>query len=146
MIRNRRLCNRRGAAVVETAIVLPLFLMITLGIVELGRGMMVGELLTEAARLGARQGSLAGSTNLEVEQSVKSFCATVLNTDSANVTVTISITPAVGNIDPGNDLSLANSGDLCVVSVSVPYNTVSFIQPTYLDSKNITGSASIPYE
>lgn len=44
--------SRAGAAAVEMAVVLPLFLLVVFGIVEFGRGMLVRELLANTARLG----------------------------------------------------------------------------------------------
>lgn len=65
--------GRRGTALVEMALVLPIFIAVTLGIVEFGRAMMVGQLITNAAREGARLGIIDGSTNAEVVTSVQQF-------------------------------------------------------------------------
>jgi Flp pilus assembly protein TadG len=46
--------HRKGVAAVEFAIVLPLFVIMFLGMVELGRGLMVQQVITNAAREGAR--------------------------------------------------------------------------------------------
>ena len=46
---NRR-HDRRGAALVEMALVLPIFFGVVLGIVEFGRAMMVSQMVTNAAR------------------------------------------------------------------------------------------------
>ena len=46
--------DRRGTAMVEMALVLPIFLMLVLGIIEFGRAMMIANLVTNAAREGAR--------------------------------------------------------------------------------------------
>lgn len=53
-IRGRHHHTRRGAAAVEMALVLPLFLLVIFGIVEIGRAFMVEHLLANAARVGAR--------------------------------------------------------------------------------------------
>src|SRR5690606_33312307 len=63
--------QRRGAALVEAALVLPVFVGVTLGIVEFGRAMMIGQLVTNAAREGARLAIIEGSTNSDVEASVR---------------------------------------------------------------------------
>src|SRR5579884_3784762 len=47
---------RRGATAVEFALVAPVFFMFILGLIELGRGMMVQSLLENAARAGVRTG------------------------------------------------------------------------------------------
>ncbi len=54
---NRR---RRGAAVLETALVLPAFLIITLGTLDLGVGVFRYHVLAQVARHGARQAIVHG--------------------------------------------------------------------------------------
>ena len=49
-----RMRSERGATVAELAIVMPLFLLLTLGAFELGRGVWVKHTLTHIAREGAR--------------------------------------------------------------------------------------------
>jgi TadE-like protein len=50
----------RGAAAVETAIVLPLLLMLIFGLIDFGRMLNAQITLTEAAREGARAAALGG--------------------------------------------------------------------------------------
>ena len=45
--------RREGSAMIEFAFVAPILFMLLLGIFELGRGLMVTELLTAASRIGA---------------------------------------------------------------------------------------------
>ena len=49
-----RLGSERGAALLETALTLPLLLMIAVGIFEFGRAYQTWQVLTNAAREGAR--------------------------------------------------------------------------------------------
>jgi Flp pilus assembly pilin Flp len=51
----RRFADRRGAAAVEFAIVLPLLMVLLLGIFEFGRLWSVNQVVTDAAREGARR-------------------------------------------------------------------------------------------
>src|SRR5512134_4022081 len=94
--------DRRGAALVETALVLPIFFMVVLGIIEFGRAMMVAQLLNNGAREGARLAIMTGSTNTEVDTAVRNFVASSVGVDPAKLTVTITVTPYPGNPDPGN--------------------------------------------
>ena len=48
----------RGQALVEFALVIPLFLLLLFGLVDLGRAVFVNNSLAEAARDGARHGSV----------------------------------------------------------------------------------------
>ena len=138
--------RRRGAALVEMALVLPVFVAVTLGIIEFGRAMMVSQLVTNAAREGARLGSFDGTTNAEVEEEIRSFLQGSANVGSGEVSIAITITPATGNPDPANDVSQANVRDEVNVTVSIPFGSVSFIDGNYLAGKNITGSATMRHE
>ena len=46
--------DRKGAATVEVAVTLPLFLLLVVGAIDLGRAIMVRHTLVEAARAGCR--------------------------------------------------------------------------------------------
>ncbi|MFH1681699.1 MAG: TadE family protein [Candidatus Eisenbacteria bacterium] len=60
VLRGRR---RRGQAVIEFALVLPILLLVLLGITEFGRAFWTLNVLTQAAREGARLAAVGG--NLE---------------------------------------------------------------------------------
>jgi Flp pilus assembly protein TadG len=137
---------RRGAALVEMALVLPIFVAVTLGIVEFGRAMMVGNLVTNAAREGARLGIIDGTSNSEVTQAVRDFMATAANVLPGDVSVTVTVTEYTGNPSAANEVANANPRDLVTVNVQVPYNKVSYIRPQFLDGKNLTSSASMRHE
>lgn len=138
--------KRRGAALVEMAMTLPLFLTIILGIVEFGRAMMVSQLLTNSAREAARQSVMNGSTNAETEKIVRDFLTDVLGVSAADITVTITVTEALGNPPCGNDVSLAQRRDLCTVMVKVPFDKVSFVGGEFLASKQLLGQCAMRHE
>ena len=142
-IRNR---NRRGTATVELALVLPIFFAVLLGIIEFGRAMMVSQLVTNAAREGARMAILDGSSNAECEQWIKGFLQSAINAGSADVSVTITVTPAPGNPSPGNEVANASPRDLCTVQVSVPFDRVNYIPGDYLAGKQLTGQSAMRHE
>jgi Flp pilus assembly protein TadG len=120
--------KRRGAAVVEFAIVAPLFFLLVFGMIEYGRMVMVQQIITSASREGARQAVLDGSTATEVETSVDTFLNNV-SVDGAIVT----ITP-----DP---LSNANFGDPVTVRVSVGFAQVSWLpSPMFLGQTNLAAT------
>ena len=54
--------NRRGATLVEFAVVAPVMLLLVLALFEFGRLMMVEQIITNAAREGARRGILEQTT------------------------------------------------------------------------------------
>jgi len=144
--RESRTHRRWGAAIVETAVTLPLFFLVVFGIIEFGRAMMVSQLLTNAARQGARRGAISGSTNSEVETIVKDFLVSTLGVNADDITVTITITPAAGNPDPNNQLSNANMGDLCNILVEVNFDKVSLTPGSFLAGKNLVGQSAIQHE
>ena len=69
----RRVRSQRGVALVETALTLPLVLLITIGAVEFGRAYQTWQVLTNAAREGARVAVLPGVEDADVEERVKAY-------------------------------------------------------------------------
>ena len=120
--------GRRGAAAVELAVVLPVLLATTMGIVEFGRAMMVSNLLSTAAREGAREGALPYQSNTEV-------LPVVVNRLKANgVTVTTSDVKVCVN-DAEKDASTAVSGDAIKVTATVTFQNVTWLPTTWFISK-----------
>ena len=58
---------RRGTTVVETALVLPVFLLFVLGLIELGHAQLVKHVLRSACRQAARIGSTEGNSTADVQ-------------------------------------------------------------------------------
>jgi Flp pilus assembly protein TadG len=69
----KRLRNQRGAALLETAITLPIILLISVGIFEFGRAYQTWQVLTNSAREGARVAIIAGTTDAQVNDAVRSY-------------------------------------------------------------------------
>ena len=67
--------SERGAALLETAVTLPIVLMICVGIFEFGRAYRTWQVLTNAAREGARVAAVGGTTDHDVEAAVRSYMA-----------------------------------------------------------------------
>lgn len=139
--------SRSGAAVVETAIVMPVFLMIIWGVVEFSRATMVGQIVTSAARKGARSAILDGSNNSAVTQEVREFVVkAVKGVQPADINVAITIVPGPNNANPNNQLALARSRDLCEVSVSVSYDKVAYFSPRFLKDATLRGVCAMNRE
>lgn len=138
--------ERRGAAAVEMAIVLPLFFMIILAIIEFGRAMMVSNLVINAAREGVRYAIIDGSTNAQAEKMIKDFMKDAASVNPKKVNVKIVITPDPGNPNPGNQLSAALTRDLITVTVSVPFNEVQYFTGNFLQGKNLVGMSAMRHE
>jgi len=69
----RRLTGERGSALLETAITLPLVLLVSVSIFEFGRAYQVFQIMTNAAREGARIAVLPGTTDSDVKQRVVDY-------------------------------------------------------------------------
>jgi len=120
--------RRRGATLVEFALVAPLLFLIILGMLEFGRMVMVEQFLTNAAREGARRGILEQSTGPDVESVVTDYLA-----DKTIAGATVTVTP--------NDLTDIGCGDPVSVSISIPYNQVSWLPaPRFLGEATLSGN------
>ena len=69
----KRLRNQRGAALLETAITIPIVLLVTVSIFEFGRAYQTWQVLTNAAREGARVAILADSSDAAVTDAVRNY-------------------------------------------------------------------------
>ena len=65
--------NERGAALIETAITIPIILLVAVGIFEFGRAYQTWQVLTNAAREGARVAILSDKTADEVTAAVRNY-------------------------------------------------------------------------
>jgi len=65
--------NERGAALIETAITIPLVLLVCVGIFEFGRAYQTWQVLTNAAREGARQAILIDKSDADVQSTVQNY-------------------------------------------------------------------------
>jgi len=129
---------RRGTAAVEFAVVAPLlFLVIILPTFEFGRGLMVAELVTNAARSGCRVGILPGNSNSTITAAVNT---SLTSQGVTGATTTITVNGA------STDVSGAVPGDTIAVTVSVPYNGNSWIPGQFLAGINISGSQTMRRE
>lgn len=120
--------KRKGAAVVEFALVAPVFILFVLGIVEFGRGMMVQQAMINATREGAREAALPEATKSSVKDVVTDFLEIMQIEVEANQ---ITVTP---------DPATAFSNEQITVSVQVPYNDVAWVPGSYL--RNLSFNAS----
>ena len=119
--------NRRAAAAVEFALVAPVFFLLVLGMIEYGRMVMVQQVLTNASREGARAAVLDGADWAEVEALVTAYMA------SGSITGHTCNKPA--NFDT------AEFGDPMTITVSVPFNQVSWLpSPMYLGGKTLSAT------
>src|SRR5437588_7312275 len=114
--------KRRGVVAMEFAIVASLLFILLLGMIEFGRAMMVLNVVSNAARAGARAGSLSSGNYA----SATAAAGAVLT--AAGITATPTYTVTVNGIPVASDAAfqiLAVSGSAVSVKVSVKYTDVS---------------------
>ena len=129
-MRASRSRNRRGVAAVEFAVVSPFLILLVFGIIECGRAIMVQQVLTNASREGTRRAVLEEVTTSEVTTVVSDYLA---NGSITGATVTVSPTP----------LTSAGFGDPVTVTVSVPYDQVSWIPPWFMGGRTLSASTQM---
>ena len=65
--------GERGAALLEAAITIPIILLVSVGIFEFGRAYQTQQVLTNAAREGARLAVLEGPTDADIRTRVNGY-------------------------------------------------------------------------
>jgi Flp pilus assembly protein TadG len=111
-----RLGNRRGATLVEAALILLMFMMIVIGTMEFGRIVWIYDTISYVAREGSRYASVRGSaapataTEQDIRQAV---LREAIGLDPAALTVAVAWNP---NKDPTS-----------TVSVTVAYSVTSLV-------------------
>lgn len=92
----KRFRNQRGAALLETAITLPLVLLVSVSIFEFGRAYQTWQVLTNAAREGARIAVITGTTDADVTGAVRNYMTAGRLTNAATAPVVIDRNVALG--------------------------------------------------
>jgi Flp pilus assembly protein TadG len=133
--------DRRGAAAVECAFVLPVLLLFFLGIVDTGQFANVGQAVSgasrEAARVAARNDTLLVA---EVETVVASYLADAFPGLPAG-SATVTVTDGNGNAIAGGDLTTISAGSAIIVQVDLGFDTVRWISGlSQLDSRDLTAT------
>lgn len=101
----------RGAALVELAMVLPLLLVVIAGIVDFGFAFQRYEVITNAAREGARLGSLSGYNAAFVQERVRQYVKQALNLTDPTLDVVMP-TNSVTVTYPNITLNLSGGGSV----------------------------------
>ncbi len=141
--------RRRGAAAVEFAVMAPVFLILTLGSVELGYALNASNTLYGALREGGRLASQDWSTMLapgetandKVIQDIRNMLTAARIPGDK---VTISIVAADGT-SAGSPFDLEDTNnylEMFKISAEVPYDQVSLLSGYFLKGQTLRASIS----
>lgn len=135
MIRRKRhhATARRGIAVVELAILLPVFILILFATIEACTMIYLQQTLKIAAHEGVRAAVVPGSTVTNATNTALSF----LMQRSVN-DATITITP--------NNYTALPYGTVLQVQVSAPCNSNCIFPPTFYTGRTVTGVSTMMKE
>lgn len=125
---------RRGTSTLETALILPLLLILTFGIIEFGWMFLKVHQINSVTRQAARTAMLPESTNATVTSQINSLMtASGMSTGS----YTIAFSPA--------DITTAQTGQNVSVTIQVPYANIGITGGTLNAlSQSITGQTVLP--
>ncbi|MEZ6137513.1 MAG: TadE/TadG family type IV pilus assembly protein [Pirellulaceae bacterium] len=130
--RHSNQASRQGAAAVEFAVVAPLMILLTMGMMEIGRVVMVQQLLVNASREGARLAVLPGIEEVEVQNQV---------IDDLESMAIMGATVLVTN-DPN-----AAGGSSVTVDISIPAQDISWVpNPAFTLDKVLHASTTMRHE
>lgn len=157
-----RICRRQsglkprtGTTLVETAVVMPVFLIFIWGIIEFGHAFMVSNLLTAAAKRAAREGVVDEITSAQVIAKAKDIIGTAISLENVTVLVkdaSIFDDPEadISDIDytslPDAEVDNLEPRDLFIVYVEVPYSSVSIMPPKWVTGVTIRGMSAQRHE
>lgn len=110
----RPLTDERGAALLETAIALPLVLLVAVGIFEFGRAFQTWQVITNAAREGARVAVLPNPVAGSVEARVREYMTSGQLPNATTATV---------NVNRNASISIGGANaSASIVTVQYPYS------------------------
>jgi Flp pilus assembly protein TadG len=107
----------RGLALIEAALVFPLLLLLTFGVIEYGWMFLKAQEITNAARYGARLAVRPGITSGEVEAAIDVLMARAGMADTG-----------YGVVISPEDFSSLEAGDALNVEVTVPSANIAIMK------------------
>lgn len=144
--------RRRGVAATELALVAPLLGALVMGMCEMGRAVMVKDILTDAARKGCRTGATPGKSYQNVLDDVNNILSdNKISTANASITVQIASYTGSGTTPSWGAFTTVTSGstftpsslDQVSVTVSIPVSTVLWFSPIFLSKQGIESETMI---
>lgn len=147
--------KRSGATLVELAIVLPVFFMMVFAFIEFGHVFMTVHVLNGAAKKASRVGVGDNSTTQAVKDEANKILGSLLSTSNFTIKVLDGSVFDDPNVDassvnysslPEIDLSQAESRQLFIVRVSVPYDNIAILGPRWVKDVTLYGQSVMRHE
>lgn len=139
MTRHRKR-RSRGQALVEFALIIPIFLLILVALFDLGRAVFAYNTLTNAAREGVRM-AIVNQDPATIKDRAKSQTA-IVELDLPNVDVNFYQVAVDGTADTSKTCSPAAVGCLAVVSFQATYRPITPIISNILFRNGVTFTAT----
>lgn len=136
-----------GQALVEFALVLPVFLLLLFGLIDVGRFVYTWNALNQAAREGARYGSVAGwadSCNLTRKVCIEQTTVSRLAGVPATVATATCRRYAAGVTPTNVSVNACQTNDLLTVTAKI--DDFSFLTPVIgqiIGSVSVTGTSQV---
>ncbi|MCA9049448.1 MAG: pilus assembly protein [Planctomycetaceae bacterium] len=136
--------GRRGVAVIEAAVILPVMLVLVLGTIEMGTALRAGTILQSAVRESGRIANMdwtqiledGDTPNAKLERDLRNFVsASGLPGDD----LTVNIVYAEGD-NEGQPFDIADENNelqLVKVEVTLPYTSISLFPTNYMAGTNV---------
>lgn len=119
----RSAARRRGAAIVELSVMLPLFVIILIGMWDVGRLIQLAQIVANSAREAGRQASTGKYTNAQVAEVVRTYLQASGLRITHPVTNSPNVTVSVYNLTRGGEVTMPPSeqNDNLFIHVSYPF-------------------------
>jgi Flp pilus assembly protein TadG len=127
--------GRSAKAVVEFALLMPFFAALIIGMLEIGRAIIVKEILSDAAQKGCRTGALPGKANSDVTTDVNNILSTDNSISGATTTILVN--------GQATDVGSATTGDQISVKLSVPFSNVTWTTTFFMSGQTIESETVI---
>jgi len=127
----------RGQAMVEFALVLPLFILLLVGLLDVGRLVFINNSVSEAAREGARWGAVQSrSVDAAGRDSIgRHVLGAITGVPTPNVSVSCE--------KDGASVSRCNSNDILVVTVSTPVPLTTPLLDRLIGTPTVTSTSKV---
>ena len=129
--------RQRGQALVEFALVLPIFVLLLFGLFDVGRLVYVDNAVAQAAREGARYGSVQNRSGTPAGRTDIQAHTLGIMTAVPDATVTVDCERG------GTVVTTCHTNDVLVVTVSSPVGMVTPVIGNLVGTVTVSGTAKV---